>query len=80
MLLSLVPLFAIMLVTGMPITLSLLFLPVAILFNCMFALGIGLMLARLAIFFADVLEMYQILLMIWFYATPIIYPDRDRDR
>jgi ABC-type polysaccharide/polyol phosphate export permease len=40
----------------------------------MFALGVGLMLARLAIFFADVLEMYQILLMIWFYATPIIYP------
>jgi ABC-type polysaccharide/polyol phosphate export permease len=74
MLLSLIPLFAIMLITGSPFTLSLLFLPVAIVLNCMFALGIGLMLARMAIFFADVLEMYQILLMIWFYATPIIYP------
>jgi ABC-2 type transport system permease protein len=74
MLLSLIPLFAIMLITGSPFTLSLLFLPVAIVLNCMFALGVGLMLARMAIFFADVLEMYQILLMIWFYATPIIYP------
>jgi len=74
LLLSLVPLVLIMLITGVSLSPALLFLPVAILLNCMFALGVGLMLARLAIFFADVLEMYQIVLMIWFYATPIIYP------
>jgi len=74
MVLSLVPLVLIMAVTGVPITPAFLFLPIPILFVCMFALGLGLVLARLAIFFADIAEMYQILLMIWFYATPIIYP------
>jgi ABC-type polysaccharide/polyol phosphate export permease len=74
LLLSLIPLLIIMLFTGVSFSLALLFVPVAILLNCMFALGVGLVLARMAIFFADVLEMYQILLMIWFYATPIIYP------
>jgi ABC-type polysaccharide/polyol phosphate export permease len=74
LLLSLIPLLVIMLFTGVSFSPALLFVPVAILLNCMFALGVGLVLARLAIFFADVLEMYQILLMIWFYATPIIYP------
>ena len=72
--LSLIPLVLIMLVSGMPITPAMLFLPVPILLICMFTLGLGLVLARLAIFFADIAEMYQILLMIWFYATPIIYP------
>jgi ABC-type polysaccharide/polyol phosphate export permease len=74
MVLSLVPLILIMLVTGAPITPAILFLPIPMLFVCMFALGLGLILARLAIFFADIAEMYSILLMIWFYATPIIYP------
>jgi ABC-2 type transport system permease protein len=71
---SLVPLVLIMLVTGMPITPAILFLPVPMLFACMFALGVGLILSRMAIFFADIAEMYQILLLIWFYASPIIYP------
>jgi len=74
LLLSLVPLLLIMLVTGMPLTWSLLFLPIPILFTTMFALGLGLVLSRMAIFFGDVVEMYQILIMVWFYATPIIYP------
>jgi ABC-2 type transport system permease protein len=74
MLFSLVPLVLIMLVSGVPITSAMLFLPVPMVFACMFALGIGLILSRLAIFFADVVEMYQILLMVWFYASPIIYP------
>jgi len=64
----------IMLVTGVPITPAILFLPIPMLFLTMFALGVGLILSRLAIFFADVADMYQILLMVWFYASPIIYP------
>jgi ABC-2 type transport system permease protein len=72
--LALIPLMLIMLATGVPITPAMLFLPVPIIFTCMFTLGLGLVLARLAIFFADVVEMYQIIIMVWFYATPIIYP------
>jgi ABC-type polysaccharide/polyol phosphate export permease len=74
LLLSLVPLVLIMIITGAPLRPSLLFLPVPILLVSMFALGVSLILSRLAILFADVLEMYQILLTVWMYLTPIIYP------
>jgi len=39
-----------------------------------FALGVGLVLSRLAVLFADVVHMWEILLTAWMYATPIIYP------
>jgi ABC-type polysaccharide/polyol phosphate export permease len=63
-----------MLMTGVPLTPALLFLPVSILFTTMFALGVGLFLSVLAIDFADVADIYQIVLTAWMYLTPIIYP------
>ncbi len=74
LLLSLAPLVAIMVLTGRPLRPAILFLPVPILLTAMFALGVALLLSTLAIYFADVLEMYQILLTAWMYFTPIIYP------
>jgi ABC-2 type transport system permease protein len=74
LLLSLIPLFLIMIITGVPIRPVALILPVPILLTAMFALGVALFLSRVAAYFADVLEMYQILLMAWMYLTPIIYP------
>ncbi|HZN10128.1 MAG TPA: ABC transporter permease [Blastocatellia bacterium] len=74
LLLSLVPLLVVMVITGVPLRPSLLFLPVPILLTAMFALGMSLILSRLAVYFADVLEMYQILLTVWMYLTPIVYP------
>jgi ABC-2 type transport system permease protein len=52
----------------------LLLLPVPILFLAMFALGVGLTVSSLAIYFADVMPTYEVLLTVWFYLTPIIYP------
>lgn len=72
--LSFVPLLLIMLITGAPLKPSLLFMPVSILIVAPFALGIGLLLSTLAVYFVDVLEMYQVLLMAWFYFSPIFYP------
>jgi ABC-type polysaccharide/polyol phosphate export permease len=63
-----------MLITGAPIRLSLLYLPFSIILVAMFALGVGLFLSTLGVYFTDVLEMYQIVLMAWMYFTPIIYP------
>jgi ABC-2 type transport system permease protein len=40
----------------------------------MFTLGIALVISTLAIFFVDIVDMYGILLSVWFYLTPIIYP------
>lgn len=72
--LTLIPLFVVMLITGTPLRPALLILPLPIMLTAMFALGVALILSRVAAFFADVLEMYQILLMVWMYLTPIIYP------
>ncbi|MFN2176659.1 MAG: ABC transporter permease [Anaerolineales bacterium] len=73
--LALVPLLAIVIVLGIPLTPALLFLPVSIICLALFSLGIGLFLSSLAIYFTDVAEMYQIILMAWFYLSPIIYTD-----
>ncbi len=72
--LSLVPLVGIMAVTGVPFTPALLFLPVAVGLTAVFAMGIGLFVSTQAVYFADVVNMYEIGLMLWFYLTPVIYP------
>jgi ABC-2 type transport system permease protein len=72
--LSLVPLGIIVFLTDSPIGLSLFFLPVSILIAGMFALGVGLGLSTLAVYFTDIVDMYQIILLAWMYLTPIFYP------
>ena len=72
--LSLGPLFLIMLALGEQIRLTVLFLPISVLFLAMFALGLGLGLSALAVYFADLVPLYTVILRAWFYLTPIIYP------
>lgn len=74
LLLSLIPLLLLMLVTGTPIRWTILILPVPIVLVALFALGVALFLSTLAVYFSDVMEMYQIVLTAWMYLTPIIYP------
>ena len=53
------------------------FLPVAlvvILLQLGFVLGIGLALAALNVYFRDIEHFLSILLLLWFYSTPILYP------
>ncbi|HUP23860.1 MAG TPA: ABC transporter permease [Thermoanaerobaculia bacterium] len=71
---AMVPLFAILLVTGHPLRPSLLFLPVAILIATTFTLGAGLLLAPLAAFFSDIVELVMVLLTLAMYMTPVFYP------
>ena len=75
LILSLVPLMMVMLVLHVPLHLSILFLPVSILFLACFALGIGLLVSTLAVYFRDVVALYQVVLTAWMYLTPIIYPE-----
>jgi ABC-2 type transport system permease protein len=72
--LGLVPLALAMVVFRQPASWSLLFVPLAVLLTALFALGAALFLSTLAVFFADVVDMFHVLTMIWFYLTPIIYP------
>jgi ABC-2 type transport system permease protein len=74
LLLSLIPLFLIMLITRVPIRPIILVLPGPILLTAMFSLGAAFFLSRIAAYFHDVMDMYQILLTVWMYLTPIIYP------
>jgi len=73
--LSFVPLVLVMLVVGAPMRTTILFLPVSTFFLACFALGVGLGLSTLAVYFPDVAEMYAVLLTAWMYLTPIIYPE-----
>jgi len=73
--LSLIPLLVVLLFTGVPMGPAILFLPVPIALLAMFALGVGLALSTLAVFYPDVSDMYQIMLTAWLYLTPIIYPE-----
>ncbi|MCU0484951.1 MAG: ABC transporter permease [Anaerolineales bacterium] len=75
LLIAVVPLLFVMLFTHAPIRISVIFLPVSILLLGGFALGFGLILSTLAVYFPDVSEMYQIVLTAWMYLTPIIYPE-----
>lgn len=52
----------------------LLFLPLIILFQLAFTLGLTFMLSSLNVFFSDVRHLLEIFLQIWFWLTPIIYP------
>lgn len=72
--LSLVPLIVVNLVIGIPIHTTLLLTPLAMVMLAMFSLGVGLLISTIGIYFADVVEMYHIILTAWFYATPIMYP------
>ena len=75
LLLSLVPLVIVMLVTGVHFNWTVILLPVPILFLAMFSLGMGLIISAIAIYFADVAEMYQIVLTAWMYLSPVIYTE-----
>src|SRR5574340_254703 len=74
LLLSLVPLLLITLLVGQPLHWTIFFLPVSILLLAAFSLGVGLLFSAWAIYFPDVAEMFQIILVAWLYLTPVIYP------
>jgi ABC-2 type transport system permease protein len=73
-LLSMIPLGLIMVITGVLFTKAILILPLSIFLLASFALGIGLLVSSIVIFFSDITDMYYIALTAWMYLTPIFYP------
>lgn len=55
-------------------TWNILLLPFLLLCAFFFALGIGLILSTMAVFFRDVIHLWGVVITAWMYATPIIYP------
>jgi ABC-type polysaccharide/polyol phosphate export permease len=73
--LALIPLSLVVVVSGLRPWPAVLFLPVAVLLLAAFALGVGLLVSTLAAYFVDVGELYELLLPILLYLTPVIYPE-----
>jgi ABC-type polysaccharide/polyol phosphate export permease len=72
---AMVPLLVIMLALGQPISATCLFVPVAVLLLVLFAFGIALMVSTFAALWVDVVEMYGVILQMWFFLTPVMYPE-----
>lgn len=73
-LISLLLLFGLVLVYRHPLGITLVLLPVLIVAQVAFTLGIALLLSALDVFFRDVEHFLGIVLTVWFFATPILYP------
>ncbi len=74
LLFAMVPLLLLTILMGVRPSAGWFLLPVPILQTALFAFGIGVIVAALSVFFADMLDIYEVLLNAYFYITPIIYP------
>jgi lipopolysaccharide transport system permease protein len=54
-------------------SLTFLYLPVIILIQTMFLIGVTLFLSALAVFFRDVTHLIGIVILFWFFLTPVFY-------
>ena len=73
-LISLVVLVAVMIVTGAPFYLSLIYAPIVFAFVLVLTMGVGLILATATTFFTDIKYLYGVLIMLLSFMTPLFYP------
>lgn len=71
---ALVPLFAIILFSGTRLSHDLILLPFVVALIFIFSIGISLTISTLAVFFHDVVYIYDVLLLAWMYLSAIFYP------
>lgn len=71
---SLVAILIVMLVTGVQLTWKILLFPIPLLLLLVFCMGVSMVLSALAVYFRDVLHLYNVAVLAWMYVTPIFYP------
>lgn len=71
---SLAPLFVVMLLTGVPFTKSIFLIPIGLLCLIVFCLGMSLLLSTSMVFFQDTLFLWNVVSTLWMYLTPTFYP------
>lgn len=71
---ALIALIIVMIATQTKVYVSILFAIFPVIYVFIFALGIGLVLSALVVFFRDFLHLYSVILTLWNYLTPIFYP------
>ncbi|MFR5856834.1 MAG: ABC transporter permease [Bacilli bacterium] len=72
-LLTLIPLYAIIFITGTGINIYHFLLPYAFLCMFIFTVGFGLILSTVSVFLRDMFYIYGVVLTLWTYMTPIMY-------
>lgn len=71
---SLVIVIAALLLTGVHINFNILWIPVILLIEFLFALGLSLAFSALQVKFRDVEHIVGVVIFCWFYVTPIVFP------
>lgn len=74
LLISLIPLFAVSLFSGIIPTKAYFLLLIPLFLLALFCLGLGMLLASAMVFFRDIQFLWGVLTTIWMYLTPIFYP------
>lgn len=77
---TLIILFAAIVVSGIHIGLPILMLPVVLLLLVMFTTGLSLILSCLNVLYRDIQHFVEVIFMLWFYLTPIVYSMDGRSR
>lgn len=72
--LSLLVLFAIMIVMNVPFTIYIIFASLPILALIIITIGVGLIMGTLNVFFRDMQHLYSVVTLVLMYALPIFYP------
>jgi ABC-type polysaccharide/polyol phosphate export permease len=73
LLLALLPIFGLVFIFQRPVTAALFFLPISLLILALFTLGLGFLVSSFAVFFSDVLNIFDIFMRLLFYISGIIY-------
>lgn len=73
MLFSMVIVFIALVVSGIGLSWYIIFLPIVMIVEYLFALGLALIFAALTVYFRDLEHILAIVIMGWFYLTPIVY-------
>ena len=75
LLISIVPLFIVILITGVRFTFAVLILPFSIACTIIFCIGMSFILSSAMVYFRDMQFLWGVVNMLWMYATPIFYPE-----
>lgn len=71
---SFVAILLVALFMGFSLAPSILFAPIAAAYMLIFAMGVGLILAALSVYFRDIVHLYGVMLTLIIYLTPVFYP------
>lgn len=74
LLMSLLPLFIVMLLTGVHITKAVFLLPIGLICLLVFCLGLSMILSASMVFFQDTMFLWNVVSTLWQYLTPTFYP------